>query len=117
MAKLVFALKYVDEAEANDIRALLTEHDIAFYETTAGRWQISLAALWVVNNEDFVRARSLINQEQAQRQAQQQAQGNKRSFWHGLLVHCWQNPVACVFTLLALVFIVALSILPFKLFA
>ena len=43
MATLVFRLKYVPDEEADDIRQLLADHDIDFYETSAGRWQVSMA--------------------------------------------------------------------------
>ena len=56
MAQLVFRLKNVPEEEADDIRALLDEHDIEFYETSAGRWQISMAGIWVRDKEQAQQA-------------------------------------------------------------
>lgn len=111
MAKLVFALKYVPEEEANDIRALLTENEIEFYETTAGRWQISLAAIWVRHNEDFQRARALIEEDQQQR-AKPKASGNSFLL---TLAHAKQNPLEFFLTLVAICFVGGLSILPFML--
>lgn len=111
MAKMVFALKYVPEEEADTIRALLSEHEIAFYETTAGRWQISLAAIWVRNNEDYDRARELIEDDQRQRQTSLSL--GKVNFFEGMLAHGKQNPVEFFFSLIALGFVIGVSVIPF----
>jgi hypothetical protein len=36
MAKLLLNLRNVPDDEADDVRALLDEHDIAYYETSRG---------------------------------------------------------------------------------
>ena len=38
----LFNLRGVPEDEAEDIRQLLDEHEIEFYETSAGNWGVSL---------------------------------------------------------------------------
>ena len=38
MAKLLFKLNGVSEEEANEIRELLDEHDVDYYERHSGRW-------------------------------------------------------------------------------
>lgn len=111
MAKMVFALKNVPEDEANDIRALLQEASIDFYETTAGRWQVSLAGIWVRDASDFQRAREIIHADQIQRERLYSAQ--RPAFWPSLLSHFIENPVEFVFVVLALMFIIGLSLLPF----
>lgn len=111
---MVFALKHVPDDEADDIRALLTENEIDFYETSAGRWQISLAAIWVRNDEDFVRARTLINADQQQRQQQYQP-AQRGNLLVGILSHIWRNPIESIFVIIALAFVVGLSVLPFTL--
>lgn len=67
MATLLFRLRNVPEDEANDVRDLLAEHDIAFYETTAGNWGISLPAIWLHHDEDYPRARQLLDEYQHER--------------------------------------------------
>ena len=62
MSKLVFRLNNVPEEEAQMVRELLTDHNIEFYETHAGRWGISVAALWLHQEEDFQRARAIIDE-------------------------------------------------------
>lgn len=61
MAKLVFRLKDVPIEEADAIRALLQENHIAFYETDAGNWGVSLAGIWVQDNAEALTARTLID--------------------------------------------------------
>jgi len=60
MATLLFKLRGVPDDEAEDIRALLTEHDINYYETSAGSWGISLPAIWLHNHEQLQQAKDLI---------------------------------------------------------
>jgi len=47
MSKILFRLNGVSEDEIEDVRELLTEHDIDFYETPPGNWGISMPAIWV----------------------------------------------------------------------
>ena len=67
MAKLLFKLNGVPEDEAQDIRDLLDEHTIDYYETDAGRWGISLAAIWLRDEGQWQRANELIDAYQQQR--------------------------------------------------
>ena len=45
MSKLLFRLRHVPEDEAEEVRALLEQNSIEFFETFAGNWGISLPAL------------------------------------------------------------------------
>jgi hypothetical protein len=67
MATLLFKLRSVPDDEAEDIRILLTENSIDFYETTAGSWGISMPALWLHNNNQLKQARELIANYQKER--------------------------------------------------
>lgn len=67
MSALAFRLRNVPQEEAEEVRALLEEHDIECYETTAGNWGIAMPGIWVHNDEDLPRARSLINDYQRHR--------------------------------------------------
>jgi len=114
MATLVFRLKYVPDEEADDIRQLLLDHDITFYETSAGRWQISLAGLWVKDKEQATQAMALIREDQMVR-----AQGMRPitfgQWLLGYLQHARQNPTEAIFTLIAVLLILGISIIPFTL--
>lgn len=112
MAQLVFALKDVPEAEANAIRNLLEDNQIAFYETSAGRWNISVAALWLVKDEDYVQARLLIDHYQSellQEQAASKADQAPVSLWQAIA----ERPFTSLVFITAAAIVVALSIVPF----
>ena len=68
MAVLIFRLNGVSEEEAQDVRDLLTDNALGSYETSAGRWGVSVAGLWLVNENDKTRARELIDAYQLERQ-------------------------------------------------
>ena len=68
MAVLIFRLNGVSDEEAQDVRDLLSDNGLENYETSAGRWGLSVAALWLVNDEDKPRARELIDAYQLERQ-------------------------------------------------
>ena len=67
MATLVFRLRHVPEDEADDIRSLLTGHDIKYYETNAGNWGISMPGIWLEDGEDVEYAKALIDDYQEER--------------------------------------------------
>ncbi len=67
MPKLLFSLRGVPEDEAEEVRILLTENNIDYYETSAGNWGISMPALWVNHEHDWFKATALLNNYQQQR--------------------------------------------------
>jgi hypothetical protein len=110
MAKIVFRLAGVGDDEAQDVRTLLQEAGIEFYETSAGRWQISLAALWLRHDDDFQRARALIDAYQDERRVRLQSQAPAaQSFWQ----FTRSRPLDSFFILLAIAVIIALMLWPF----
>lgn len=72
MAVLIFKLRFVPDDEAQDIRDLLNEHDIDFYETSAGILGFSMPGIWLENDEQQAEASRLIDEYQALRQARVQ---------------------------------------------
>ncbi|WP_417551792.1 DUF6164 family protein [Marinomonas fungiae] len=112
MAQLVFRLKNVPDEEADDIRGLLNEHEIEFYETSAGRWQISMAGIWVRDKTQAQQAKVLIAEDQAQRATRAQ-QITTRDWLAGFITHARQNPVEFVFTVVAVLLVLSLSVIPF----
>lgn len=61
MSALIFRLRNVPEDEATQVRNLLDEHGIDWFETSAGNWGIGMPGLWVKGVDDAPRARSLID--------------------------------------------------------
>lgn len=96
MATLFFSLRGVPADEADDVRQLLAGNDIAFYETLAGNWGISMPAIWLYHREDLEQAQRLFDQYQEQRALTQRAlhqqlksQGRYIGFWR----HNLNNPL------------------------
>ncbi len=67
MSNLVFKLNSVPDDEANEIRQLLDEAEIPFYETDSGRWGLGFAAIWMKDNERLENAKDLIQDYQMAR--------------------------------------------------
>lgn len=67
-------LRNVPDDEAREVRALLDEHVIAYYETPPSRWGISMGAIWLHNDADYPRAREMLDEYQAERAARARAE-------------------------------------------
>ena len=72
MSILLFKLSSVPEDEAQDIRDLLIEHEIDFYETSAGILGFSMPAIWLKDETQLAQAKALIDDYQNQRQSRAQ---------------------------------------------
>jgi len=67
MSALLFKLRNVPDDEAEDIRALMQEHRIDIYETSAGNWGISMPAIWVNDAANLPEAKQLLAHYQQER--------------------------------------------------
>jgi len=92
MATLLFKLRNVPDDEAQEIRDILTEHHIDYYETSAGSWGISLPALWLHHENQLKQGKALIDTYQKERQAKAQEVYNKQ---------CQEGTQRTIFTLMA----------------
>jgi len=116
MAKILFRLRQVPEEEADDIRLLLDRHGIDWYETSAGRFQISFPAIWVSDDAEAPVARQLIETYQQQRQEQMRAEHAERAARGELETfrqRIGSNPAPMLLALFAVAFILYISIKPF----
>jgi hypothetical protein len=116
MAKLIFKLKSVSYDEADDIKNLLTENKIDFYESPAGNWEISMHALWLNDEAQYTQAKQLIDEYQVKRsqrirlETQQKIdQGEYETFIQRL----FNKPIQFFITLAIIIFILYFSIMPF----
>lgn len=66
MSILLFRLNNVPEEEADAVRTILVDSEIDFYETSAGAFGISVAAIWLRDESQAERARELIADFQAE---------------------------------------------------
>ena len=64
MAVLIFKLRSVPEDEAHEVRELLSDNDIDYYETTAGAFSISMPGLWLKSEDQQKKAKQLIDEYQ-----------------------------------------------------
>lgn len=115
MARLLFRLNGVPEDEAQDIRELLDSNHVDYYETSAGRWGISLAAIWLKDSAEFERASALIGQyqEERYRHARDEYERLKREGrLEGWFDRFRSDPLRMIIYLLAIAAILYISILP-----
>ncbi|MFC4728094.1 DUF6164 family protein [Coralloluteibacterium thermophilus] len=118
MPRLLLNLRNVPDDEADEVRALMRDNRIEIYETPANRWGISAAGIWVRDDEDWPRARRLMDDYQLERRtrvrealAEARRDGSAETFWSLLRA----RPLQVLGILAAVVFIAALSALPFLL--
>ena len=74
MSKLLLNLRMVLDDEVEDVRAMLGEHRIEYYETQPSRWGISHGGIWVTHDADIVEAKRLMAAYQLERQSRVRAE-------------------------------------------
>ena len=67
MSVILFKLNNVPDDEAEEVRELLAKNNIDYYETSAGKWGISMPAIWLNDETQFENARRLIEAYQSER--------------------------------------------------
>ena len=116
MAVLLFKLRNVPEDEANGVRELLAAHALAYYETSAGNWGISVAAIWLQDDDRLAEAKALVDEYQAERSRRvraefdQLAREGKRN---SIFTVAAENPLRFVIYLAIIALVLYLSIMPF----
>jgi len=116
MSALLFKLRNVPEDEADDIRGLMQQHRIEFYETTAGNWGISLPAIWVKDFDDLAGAKELISEYQKDRaiNARQQYEADRLDGRNsGFIQRIKQRPLVSIGIILFCLFVVYAMLSPF----
>jgi hypothetical protein len=116
MPILLFRLNGVPDDEADDVRALLAEHQIDWYETDAGRWGFSIAAIWLRDDARVAEARDLIADYQRARETRVRseyetlrAEGRDETLFERFR----SAPVRFVIYLVLIAAIIYLMLLPF----
>ncbi|SDY93229.1 DUF6164 family protein [Nitrosomonas sp. Nm33] len=115
MAKILFKLRNVPDDEAEEVRELLINHHIDYYETSAGNWGVSMPALWVKDDNQFREAKELLDAYQEARSirireeyVRLKREGKNKT----VLDSMKKNPVLFIAYILI---VLALLYLPFKL--
>ena len=116
MPLLLYKLNGIPEDELIDVRRLLEENDINYYETDSGRFGISLAAIWLPDGVDPEPATALLDsyKEQRSQQArelyeQQQLDGTAETF----LLKALHSPIRTVIYIAAILAVLFFSVMPF----
>jgi len=116
MSRLLIKLRHAPDDEIQEIRSLLQEHRIDFYETQAGAWGISAPGIWLNDEQQYDRAKALMDDYQENRFREKRAEyeklcrvGQHRTFLQNLL----ENPVQVVLYSLIVGLILYFSISPF----
>lgn len=116
MAKILFRLRQVPDEEADDVRQLLDDNGIDWFETSAGKFQISFPAIWLSDESQEEHAKSVLQQYQSARaqrlraeHADQVARGEVETLSKRILT----RPLPFLLAMLAIIFILYISIKPF----
>ena len=67
MPAKLFSLHNVPDDEAEEVRELLRSNEIDFYETPAGNWGVSVAYIWLHDENTLEKAKALIADYQKER--------------------------------------------------
>lgn len=113
---MLFRLRNVPDDEAEEIRELLSKHNIEYYETPAGRWGISMEAIWIKDESLLEEAKHLIEEYHQQRyhkvrQEYQELkeQGMVESFWQRII----NRPFQMISYIVIIVTIIYFVTMPF----
>ena len=114
----LFNLRGVPDDELEEVRALLKEHGIDFYETPAGNWGISSPAIWVRASADLEPARRLLDDYQGRRAVQARSEWERRcreGRAERLMVRIKREPGRAVIFVVLIGVVLYVSIKPFLL--
>ena len=120
MSVMLFRLRGVAEDEAEELRQILADNGIDFYETPADRWGVSMPGLWLRDESCLEQARHLVEQYQIERSMrvrkeyeEQKLQGKAETFIRRLK----KNPFMILVYILLLAFVMYFFLVPFLYFA
>lgn len=116
MAVKLFALKNVPEDEAAEVRRLLTDNAIDYYETPERIWGISVPAIWLHDTSLLQKARSLLDAYEAERAISERAKylaGKRRGEVPGVVDKLRDQPLRFLGYCVAIFAVLYFSIKPF----
>lgn len=116
MSKLLLNLRNVPDDEADEIRALLEQERIGFYETQPSFWGVSGGGIWIRHREDLKKAERVMEEYQRQRQTKAHSEyeaarqeGRVKSAWASVS----EKPLLAIGVLIGIAFLVFVLVLPF----
>ncbi|TVQ36700.1 MAG: hypothetical protein EA370_07735 [Wenzhouxiangella sp.] len=115
MPRLLMNLRNVPEDEAEEVAALMASHAIEHYRTPAGPLGITAGGIWLRNEDDYPRARQLLDQYQDERLQRSRAE-LEQARREGRIETWWslarRQPVRTVAYLLLAIFILMIFFAP-----
>lgn len=116
MAIRLMSLRSVPEDELQEIRQLLDNNNISYYETPASNWLISAGAIWITDKDQLPQAQTLLSAYQHQRSQQarekyhdRRQKGEQQSVIDRIL----DNPLQFIAYLIIILFVLYVSLMPF----
>lgn len=112
----LFNLRGVPHDEAEEIRDLLTNSHIDYYETPGGNWAISAPAIWLNHDDQWHQAKELIEQYQRERliRAREEYSQLRKEGRHRTIADLIsENPIRFIIYMAAIAVIVYFSTKPF----
>lgn len=116
MAVLLFNLKNVPDDEATEVRDVLSQHHIDYYETPPGKWGISVGAIWLNDKSQLDYAKQLIDtyqQERRHRVKQAFEKLQQAGEVESMLDRLKQRPLQFIAYLMIISLVIYLSLTPF----
>lgn len=115
MAHLLLNLYQATDDEAEDVRKLLDQYGIEWYETRPSFWGVSHGGIWVRHDADIARARRVFHAYQVERSDRVRAQwdaaraaGTAPTLWSSFR----SNPSSFIGALLVALLMLGLVVLP-----
>lgn len=115
MSRLLLNLRNVPADEADDVRAMLDNLQIAFYETRPSIWGVSAGGIWVAEDAAYADARHAMDEYQHQRRDQARAEyaAARRAGTADTFVTMFRaDPVRVLMSVLGILFVLVLVALP-----
>ena len=112
MAKRLFIVSDFSEEVTTDILEILESNEIPFYITPAGSWVASLEAVWLINDNDFDKAKYLLTN--YFRKANVELHDTKNSYFYenrSLFQRIVGDPVLMTFLILTLIMFTVMMLL------
>ena len=116
MPVLLYKLRGVPDDEAEEMRILLEENSIDFYETNEGNWGISMPAFWLKDKSQLALSKNIINEYQKERQQKSRQEYDhlkKNNQLDSFFDSVRANPVRFIVTILIIAVVLYISIAPF----
>ncbi|MEO6076703.1 MAG: DUF6164 family protein [Dokdonella sp.] len=115
MSKLLLNLRNVPDDEADDVRAMLDTHRLAFYETRRSMWGVSAGGIWLTEDAAIVEAKRLMavyQQQRAARAREEYAAAKRAGTAETFASVLRAEPGRVAMLVLAILFVLGLMALP-----